>query len=470
MVQQLPNGWRCAARALRLAVACAILAWAVPAPAQEYRSGREVSHVEGGSEFAPPGYVPDGETPDWMATYQEYCQDECGDCECGGDCADVDPFCIAGEYAAGERWWFNAEYLLWKTDSTILPPLATDSAIGTAPVVGGPTTKVIAGGIPIANHWRSGYKLELGIWFDDCNELAIVGDYFNIGKDDYDFYFPGDTGRNTGRPFFNTVTGSQFVRPISGTYPDPTNPMVNPPIVRDGTIQINADDEFQGTGITIERTIYAVGDISGYGPGTQVVLLGGYRFYGYDSRLAIADSTFVYSGAGAGTFDSRRDVFTSDNEFNGGEIGARVRFTQYACWWDGMFKIALGAHRRNVTVDGSTYAVSPNGQIQVSEGGLLTSSLTNIGEYSDTRARLIPVFRLGFGVNLTPNWVVRGGYTAIVWSGVARASGALPPDLEVDPRNIPGGSGGGGVSPYFPGIGGSELVANGLDLGFEFNY
>ena len=465
MVQQLPNGWRCAARALRLAVACAILAWTVPAPAQVYDSGRDDSHVEGGSEFAPPGYVPDGETPDWMATYQEYCQEDCGGSH--GDCigCDCDSECIAGDCAGGERWWFAAEYLLWRTDSTVLPPLATDSPRGTVPTLDQSTTQVLAGNHPVANHWRSGYKFELGIWLGDCNDLAVVGDYFNIGQDDYDFYFPGDSGRNTGRPYFNTQTGQQSVLPISGVFFGGNGPIL------DGTITVAQDDEFQSAGILLEQTIYSVGMPTGVGPGTQVILLGGYRYYGYDSRLAIDSTSTIVSGPGGGGFNVHRDLFTSDNEFHGGEIGIRARVNQKACWFDGSFKLALGGHSRQISVDGASVVAPVGMPAEFSEGGWLTSAETNIGDYGDTRARLIPEFRLGFGVYLTPQWVIRGGYTAIVWSGVARAAGALPPNLEVDPRNEPGGTVGvGGVSPYFPGVGGSELVANGLDLGLEYNY
>jgi hypothetical protein len=438
-------------------MAWAIVAWTSPAPAQQFAPSGEFGEAEDSAIFSPPPeYRMESAPPDWRSDF-EACGDECyGDAGC--DCMGCDPDCPCGQYAGGERWWFDAQYLLWRTDSTILPPLATDSTVGTLPALGGPTTQVIAGGHPVANHWRSGYKLELGIWFDDCQQLAIVGDYFNIGQDDYDFYFPGDSGRNTGRPYFNTQTGQQSVLVIAA------------PGELAGNLSITQDDEFQGTGVTLQQSIYSIGDTTGNGPGTEVLLLGGYRFYGYDSRLAIESTSTDIAGAGAGSFENRRDVFTSDNEFHGGEIGVRARFTQQACWFDSSFKLAIGGHTRRVTINGASVIAPVNMPVEFYEGGLYTSSDTNIGNYSDSRVRLIPEFRLGFGVYLTPNWVIRGGYTAIVWSGVARAADGLPPNLEVDPRNIPGIAGVGGVSPYFQGIGGSELVANGLDLGFEYNY
>jgi hypothetical protein len=462
MAQRLPGGWPCATRAFALLTAWAIVALTSAAHAQRPAPRGEFSYVEAEGAMAPPADVQaESILPAWQADFQECCQDECGEGESCCDSMGGGLDCICGEYAGGERWWFAAEYLLWKTDSTHLPALVTDSPLGTSPSLSSPSTQVLTAQ-KVADSWRSGYRLEMGIWFDECNTLALVGDYFNIGQDDYDYFFPGDSGRNTGRPFFNTLAGSQDVYPISGTYAGP--------IVRDGTVAVTADDEFQGTGLTIEQCVYSVGNNFGDGPGTQVILLGGYRFYGYDSRLAITDTTSITSGTGAGRFDTRRDVFTANNEFNGGEIGVKARITQQKCWFDGMFKIALGGHHKTVTINGATVNISAGGPAEFSEGGLLTSSDTNIGEYSDSRARLIPEFRLGIGVFLTPQWTFRAGCSAIVWSGVVRAADGLPPNLAVDTRNIPPGAGNGGVSPVFSGLGGSELVATGLDIGFEYNY
>ncbi|MEX2091227.1 MAG: BBP7 family outer membrane beta-barrel protein [Pirellulales bacterium] len=463
MVTRTAGGRLGAASALGLLVAWAIVAVTGTARAQQFAERDDFSFADDG-QFAPQDEFQQGEVPDYWGADDGACGCECGDTCCDSHMPDLD--CPCGCRANETSWWFASEYLIWKTDSTHLPALVTDSPIGTEPTLDSPATQVLTA-TKVADSWRSGYRLEMGIWFDDCNTLALVGDYFNIGNDDYDYFYPGDSGRNTGRPFFNTQTGVQDVQRVAGTYDEP---LMQPDTVRDGTIAVTADDEFQGTGLTIEQCVYSVGDRFGFGPGTQVILLGGYRFYGYDSRLAITDTTSIISGDGAGGFDTHRDVFTSDNEFHGGEIGVRARFTQQACWFDGMFKIALGGHRRTVTINGATVNIPAGGPADFSEGGLLTSSETNIGEYSNSRARLIPEFRLGIGVFLAPQWTFRAGCSAIVWSGVVRAADGLPPNLAVDERNIPPGAGTGGVSPVFSGLGGSELVATGLDLGFEYNY
>jgi hypothetical protein len=132
----------------------------------------------------------------------------------------------------------------------------------------------------------------------------------------------------------------------------------------------------------------------------------------------------------------------------------------------------VGAHSKRATINGTT-VTSSGGIVEFGEGGLLTSGNTNIGTYEDSRARFIPSFRVGAGVNLTPQWTAKIGYNLIVWGGVTRAGSTLPPNLAIDPRNIPGLSsapGTPGPAPVFPGLGGSELIAHGLDLGLEYRY
>jgi hypothetical protein len=386
------------------------------------------------------------------------CGDACCDTCCDGShMQDCDWFCC-GPYTGGQHWWFGGELLLWRVSGTHLPALVTDSPAALPPTLNLSTTNVLAGGDVTGNSWRSGYRLELGVWFDDCQELALIGDYFNAGENDYDYFFPGSSGRNTGRPYFDTENGIASVR------------LISVPGELDGTIAITADDDFQSAGLAIQQRVYAVGDTSGYGTSTQVMVLGGYRFFSYDSQLSIRDHRVDTNGAGMGDQDFRRDMFTTDNEFHGGEIGVMTRFTQTGCWFDGLFKLAIGGHKKRATVNGAA-ATIPNGMpVEFEDGGLLTSSLTNIGTYTDSRVRIIPTFRFGFGAYLTPQWTFQAGYTAVAWSGVARAGGLTPPNLAVDPRNVPPVMAGGGTAPVFQGLGGSKLVAHGLDLGIEYRY
>jgi hypothetical protein len=356
-------------------------------------------------------------------------------------------------------WWFGADYLVWRFNGTDLPPLVVDSPLGAEPVLGLATTRELAGG-DAGNDFRSGYRLRAGAWLDACHTIAVAGDFFELGEDDDgDFFYAGNSGRNTARPFFDAQTGLPNRRLISG-----------PNTIVDGTAAVSVDDDFEGAGVWLEQSIYAVGDVSGNGPGTEVRLISGYRYFGLDSRLSISDEVTVQSGANAGDQNMRRDDFFADNEFHGGEIGLCIRFTQRNFWFDGTAMLAIGGNRRSVTIDGQTTTIPVGMVAQTDAGGLLTSSETNIGRYDDSEAQVIPEFRVGFSLCLTPNWIARLGYDVIVWSDVARAASQLPPNLAVDQRHIPPVAAGGGASPLFPGIGGSEFVVHGLDLGLECTY
>jgi hypothetical protein len=102
-----------------------------------------------------------------------------GDVSCGCPSDSFEDF--GGCTPNSTKWWFAAEYLLWKTDSTHLPALVTDSPIGTFPVLSSPSTQVLSAE-KVAESWRSGYRLELGVWLDECNGLALVGDYSTSAK------------------------------------------------------------------------------------------------------------------------------------------------------------------------------------------------------------------------------------------------------------------------------------------------
>ena len=160
------------------------------APQAEFHC-RAKCRPTGGADFGACGY--------------DDCGDACGDCSHG-----TTRIVLRQLRRRRARGGSAPNTCSGKPTARILPPLVTDSPIGTAPGVGLVRRRsVIAGNNVVGNSWRSGYRLEAGVWLDDCNSLALVGDYFNLGDDDYDYFFAGDSGRNTGRPFFNTQSGTQ---------------------------------------------------------------------------------------------------------------------------------------------------------------------------------------------------------------------------------------------------------------------
>ena len=429
MTKSHASGRRCRTAALRLWTLGAVLGFAASTFAQE------------GYENAPP---------------------DCGECvqaDCG-DCVQVP----LSQSRNGWSWWIGADYLAWQLDDVRLPPLITASPAGTpltqAGVLGNPSTQILFGNEDVGDDLRSGFRIYGGVWLDCCQTIGISAEYFDLDSEDYQFEQGSNAGLIVTRPFFNTETNSQDAQ------------LVSVPNELDGVARISGYDDFQGAAVTLQKCMWRCCEPCGYS--AQWDMLGGYRYYDYESQLLITEDLTVLAGTTSplvpGTEIFVRDQFNTRSTFNGGEIGAQGRMTQ--CWWwlDGMAKIAIGGHRRVVTVDGETVNTVPGAGTASFVGGLLTSEVTNIGRYSDTRLEVIPELRIGLGMQITPRLSGRVGYNVIIWSDVVRAASHLPPGLRVDPRNIPPVVAGGGPDPAFPGLRGTQLVAHGLDVGLQYAY
>ena len=245
------------------------------------------------------------------------------------------------------------------------------------------------------------------------------------------------------------------------------------PIV-DGTVSVTADDDFQGAGLTLEQCVYAVGDVSGYGPGTQVILIGGYRFYGYDSRLAIADQYHDLSGAGAGLDQTRarrlhdRQRISRRRVRRAGAVHA-ARPVGSTAW----SRSRSADIARTVTINGETVTIPDGMPAEICRRRLahLRARPTS-ATYSDSRVRLIPEFRIGVGVYLTPQWTAPG---RLQRDRVERRRAGRRTDCRRIWPSIRGifrrGSRGGGVSPLFSGhrrLGTRRHTAS--TLGVEYTY
>ncbi|TWT87325.1 hypothetical protein Mal64_28630 [Pseudobythopirellula maris] len=374
-------------------------------------------------------------------------------CGCGGCCG-------------GESFWLRAETLLWRLSGQDLPPLVTASPTGTplpgAGVLGDPSTSILYGGDTAGDGWRSGVRLSAGVWLDSCETFALVGDYFHLGQDGDDFSQGVDGDLIVTRPFFNTQTNTQDVQLISQL-----NEL-------DGDVRVESFEELQGASIGLQQCLKRCCDPCGRGPSWRIDLVSGYRHYEHNSRLAIYEDLLVLPGTTQplvpGTTIELRDQFDARNEFHGGEFGLKTRVERNGWLFESLLKVAVGRHRRTVDVDGSTLNTVPGAGAFLFDGGLLTSTATNIGSYQDTRTAVIPELRLSLAHRLTQRLTGRVGYSLIVWDEVALAADHLPPGLAVDPRNLPPVAAGGGPDPAFPGIQGSTLLAHGLDFGLELNY
>lgn len=390
------------------------------------------------------------------------CGDEVCDLGCGDSCTGCDSCGANG----CDRFWVRGEFLYWQVTGAKAPPLVTSSPAGTPLATAGrlglPTTTVIVGDDELNDGWRPGFAVAAGYWLDPACGLAVVGDYMNLNQDEFNSTIGPSGAAIFARPFFNDELGVQDAE------------LVDVPNQLSGSAHIQSRTEFQGAGLGLEKCLWSCGDSRSCGMSGWLTMVGGYRYYQHGSLLQVNEDLVVLPGTTSplvpGTHIQLEDKFGARNQFHGGELGLQGRLQQGFVWFDGLAALAVGGNMRDVSINGGTDITVPAGGFTSNEGGLLTSSVTNIGNYSDTKATVIPRFRLGVGCQLSQRLSARVGYNVIVWNDAVQAASQLPPGLTVDPRNLPPVQPGGGSAPANPGMFGTTVVAHGADVGLEFTF
>lgn len=151
-----------------------------------------------------------------------------------------------------------------------------------------------------------------------------------------------------------------------------------------------------------------------------------------------------------GTFDVN-DIFATDNDFHGAELGMRWTMVRSRMELDLLAKVALGNSRQQVNIRGFT-VITPEGQASTTETGGLLAQSSNIGDYSRDEFTVVSEFGGTLKYRLTPGMYLTAGYSMILWNDVVRPGDQI--DVRVNPFLIP---------PADPGAGGPNLPA------FAFN-
>ena len=362
-----------------------------------------------------------------------------------------------------QRLWVRADYLLWWTKGSRLPPLITASPAGTPPSsagrLGEATTTVLYGNQYVNDDARSGTRLSTGFWLDSGQTVAIAADYFDLGAATDRGRGDSSSGDIIARPFYNMQAGQQDAQLISGT------------------IGVDYRDYFQSAGSWLQFNLAGctrlIDDCSVTGSylagrrGYDIDLLVGYRYYRADDSLSIRESTVDTSGGpfNGTTFDIA-EGFRTENRFHGAELGFSTRVYRGRWSLELLTKMAIGNNRQVVTIDGQTITTLPGLPPTTASGGVLATG-SNIGRYTDDQFTVIPQLGLDLGFDLSERLRLFVGYNLIYWPQVQRAADQI--DLAVDPRNIP---------PVQPGalpfpaaqLSSTDFWAQGVNFGLLWQY
>lgn len=390
-------------------------------------------------------------------------RDETSACA-NGDCED---FCGMPLCSPPGRYWLRADYLMWWTSGTQLPPLVTNGALS-------PTTTIFYGNETIANDVRSGVRTTIGMWLDPCHVWNLEFDYLTLGERANNFSMGSNGSQAIYRPFFDVQTNAQSQEAVSVSG------------VVAGTVSVDAKEYFQSAGVLVSYHLCG-GDMCGGACDScgdacgstcadacdvpklyccRTDLLAGFRYYGLSDSIGIHEDLTQLTAPNA--LIDVRDNFSARNEFFGSEIGLRNQIYRGRWSLEILTKIAIGNTHQTVDINGQTTVTVPGQGTNVYDAGVLAVG-SNSGTYHRDVFTVIPQLGLELGYQVNCHWRAYAGYNLMYWGSVLRSAEQI--DLNVDPRNFPptDPQNPGLPFPAFPGRA-SSFWAHGVNLGTEFRF
>ena len=374
-----------------------------------------------------------------------------GDYYPGGD--------VVGYGGPGGRGYVEGSFLLMflSTANNALPLATGGPSLG---ILDRPGTTVLIGDPNADYDSIPGVKLTAGTFLGD-SRLGVEWSGFYLGRSTNDTAIGPTAALVIARPFF-----------------DPTTRRENAKIVA-------APGAFTG-GVAVENAAqvwgFEVNPFWRLNSGSPFTLDGlvGFRFFRHTETLNIYDASNLLAG-GVSAFNgigvaapasiAVHDRFHVQNNFYGGNLGARVGFARGALFLDVTGKIALGAVTQRVEVDGSTTLVQgPLVAPATTRGGFLATG-ANLGERSETRFAVLPEgdFKLGYQFGPSLNAFV--GYSVMYLSSAVRPADQISRTVAL--TQLP-------TSPTFnnrpvtgqvaPGIAESDLWLHGFQFGLTWSY
>jgi hypothetical protein len=354
------------------------------------------------------------------------------------------------------RFWLGADYLLWWTSGSRLPPLIT-SAAPAAPnfgELGRPGTTVLYGGNTINSGPLSGYQIRGGFWFDDCHKCGLDFSFFDLPTTGTS-YRVSSNGTNSAifRPFFNTATGAQGSEDVAFLADGIT-----------GSVGVQTSSSLLGGDINLRKQLCCTDcGCQGY----RFDLLAGYRVLSLQESVQINENLTATAPPGNILVQDR---FVTNNVFNGFQLGIDGECYRNGWFVGGRALVALGVTSQSVSISGQTVATPPGGPQTVLPGGLLALR-TNIGHYTRDPFAVVPTVGLTLGKQITNNIRVSIGYNFMYWSNVLHAANQIDP--VVNPYYIPTtGTPLGSPNPARPAFEyhSSGFIIHGLTVGAQLRF
>jgi hypothetical protein len=371
------------------------------------------------------------------------------------------------------RFYGGADYLYWWTKGQRQPPLVTTGPNVTltgspfAAALGVPGTVVLFGDKRLDDQARSGYRFTAGYWLDPVQTVGIEATGFYLSPKGSNFAASSDGTVILARPYINTSNMANTETSFLVAAP--------PGLVgqgsQAGSIVVTTRNELWGA--EANARIYAGGNCF-----YRADVLAGFRYLQVKDDLnigsvssAVGPNNFIpLSGLGlpsnvtAGTL-AVSDRINTENDYYGGQVGARIELRKGGWFADFTGKLALGVMHQQVDINGTTTAtnviVPPNLTPVASAafpGGLFAQPGLNQGKHSRDEFGIVVEAGFNVGYQFGEHLKTFVGYSVLYFR-----SDVVRPATQVD-RLRPAGP------PSTFNFRDQDFWAQGLNAGLEFSF
>lgn len=379
-----------------------------------------------------------------------------GDGCCFGNCGRCANCCGTLCNPGGCGTYIRADFLLWSTKGMHLPPLVTAGDPNNTTIPAGvinedgslpANTRVLFGNGLYNGAGRPGGRIVFGQNLSPC--WAVEGEYFGLVDKRTNFSGSSTATSRLAFPFFDESNDG-----LPAVFGCP-----------DAAFTASAVTRFQGAGFRFLRNLCCW---EGCGPSwwdgcpvpvaKRFDLLMGYRNLQLSENL-----TFIENCDLNGVPRLGRDVFDTQNYFNGLDLGTMLRFRR-ACWsLDLITKVGIGNTRSVVLINGVAF----QNNVQQTPAGSILAVSTNSGRFENNAFAMLPEVGLNVGYQINPCWRFTTGYTLMYWCGVYRPGDQI--DQHINPNlwpPLPLNGNNAGLWPQFLGRG-SDFWVQGVNFGLE---
>jgi hypothetical protein len=362
------------------------------------------------------------------------------------------------------RWYAAFQYTGLKMDEMYVPALVTTSPAGTGQAAAGvlPDATVLFGDQNVGGDWRHGGEVRVGWWLVDGQFLGVEGHYMALEPEETHFdttstFTTGTSGFILARPFIDATTGLESSRVLAFDNFNNGGGIVD----LDGSISVDTKSDIQSAGVLLRHVLWA-----DFERNLRVDLLGGYRFFKLDESIQIHDQQFTPpSGFVGAVLDERTDLFSTENQFHGGEIGFDAQWYEDNFTFQLIGKTALGNMHELTSISGRR-DVTSGGATATTPGGFLAQG-TNIGEFANDEFAVIPEGSARIQYSIFENVRVFAGYRVLYLSKVQRPGDSI--DRVVNTTQFNGGTLVGDARPAAQ-QNSTHALLQGIDAGVEFEW